>query len=157
MTLPTDDGRLVQVAATPAKASAAAASGPVYRRYAEPAPPSLDIRTQVMLVNATQRAIQLLNLLFAFVELTLLARVALVALKASTASPFVKIAEELGGRLAAPFSSMFHDMTLSGYHVEISTLAAMAGWGLGALIIGRIIRGLMTPRRAVAPPQIRLR
>ena len=116
----------------------------------KPRPP---IATQVtgFLATAVYRGQQLLLVLVSLVGLLMLARLFLVAFRASATSPFVQFVYDRTNALVAPFHSMFPDQVWGDHPIEITTAIAMVVYGVVMVILVKAMELFLRPRLKPIP------
>ena len=84
------------------------------------------------------------------VGLMLVARLLLVAFHATKSTPFVQwIYDHTAGLIAS--HSMFKVWNVKGHPVELNTAVAIIVYGIGMLIVVKVIDMLLTPRKKMLP------
>ncbi len=84
--------------------------------------------------------LQLVNIIFGFIEGILAVRVLLRFFGASSGAPFVRWVYETSDPLLTPFRGMFPNSILTGgYVLEVNTLIAILIYAIAGYILGEII------------------
>ena len=81
----------------------------------------------------------ILSVVFNIIQFLLALRLILVFLGASASAPLVAWFYDVSGRLIAPFSGIFPDISLGFFVLELSTICAMIGYAIIAWILFRIL------------------